>query len=110
LVRVRFFQELRRLVVDGEEAVGVAGDDLGHADDEIGRVQPCLALGIQVRRRFGDDLRAGVGGVGGVGGSGDVGAEAFGEGEGLEGGGRGVAGTIFQRAANRQRPPLVNAR
>jgi hypothetical protein len=67
---------LRRLLVPGQDAIGIAGYDLRLADDEIGRVQPGLAQFVEPRRRRRDGLRARVSRVVG---SGDVGGQAFGE-------------------------------
>ena len=75
--------------VDGQDAVGVARHHLRHALDEVGRVQPVLSRLVETSSGFGDGLGARVGGV--VGGR-DIGRKAFGEGEGLEAGGRSLAG------------------
>lgn len=42
--------------VHGDEAVGVAGDDLGLAADELGRVEPRLAQVVEAADRIGDSL------------------------------------------------------
>ena len=76
------FQDRGGLVVDGQDAVGIAGHDFGHALHEIGGIEPGLAQVVEALRGSGDGDRARVGGV--VGGR-DVRRQAFGEGEGFEG-------------------------
>src|SRR5690606_18345754 len=62
---------------------------------------------VKPRGGGGDRLRARVSGV--VGG-GDAGGQALGEGEGLEGGGGGVARAVLEGGAHAQRPQFVEAR
>ena len=100
-------QLLRRRFVLGQDAVGIAGHHLGLAHHQVLGVEPVLAQFVQPRGGGGDRLRARIVGI--IGG-GDVGGQAFGEGEGFEGGRRGVAGSIFQRSAHPQRPEFVEAR
>jgi len=74
-----------------QDAVGIAGDDFRHALDQIGRVEPILAQGVEPLGCSGDGLSARVSDVGG---GGDVWCQALGEGEGLEGSRGGVARVI----------------
>jgi hypothetical protein len=79
---------------------------LGDTPDKVGRIEPGIAQLVQAHGSGCDGPGARVLGVGG---GGKVGGQALGEGEGLEGGGGGVAGTILQRSAHPQRPEFVEA-
>jgi hypothetical protein len=108
----------RRLDVSRQNAVGIAarrfagrggrrrlGDDI----DEIGRIEPGAPEVVEFFRGGGDADGARVGGV--VGG-GNVRRQAFGEGEGFERGGRGVARIVAdaEPSAEPQRPGFVKTR
>ena len=90
---------LCRVFVAGGGAFGVAGNRFLQPLHPFGRVEPAVAEGDQAAGGLGDGAGAGVVGVGG---RGDVGGEAVGEGEGLEGCGGGVAGAVLKAGAQPQ--------
>ncbi len=88
---MRFFSSFAASSSLRQDAVGIARHDLRLAHDQVGGIEPVLAQLVQPRRGRRDRLRARIVGI--IGG-GNVGRQAFGEGEGLEGGGGGVAGSL----------------
>ncbi len=57
------FEDGGGLVVNGENAVGIAGHDFGHAFDEVRRVQPVFAQFVQPSGGLGNGNGARIGGV-----------------------------------------------
>ena len=84
----------------------VVGAQLFGPLNPFGRVEPSVSQLYEPPRRLGDGKGVGVGSV--VGG-GYVGRQPFGEGKALEGGGRGVAGTVPQTRAESEGPRSVKS-
>ena len=88
----------------GEGAFGVVGGWFVDPVDPFGRVEPAVAAADEAAGGLGDGAR-----VVGIAGGGDVGSQAFGEREGLEGGGGGVGRTVFKACARAKGPEFVEA-
>jgi len=77
-----FLKLFRCRLVYRQQTIGIVCDVVRFAANEIGRVQPSVALLVQVSRSFSDGLGASVIGIVGFW---NVGSEIFREREGLEG-------------------------
>ena len=84
----------------GDRAPGVVGGGFVDPVDPFGWVEPAVAEFDEAAGCLGDGDGARVAGVAG---GGEVGREAFGEGEGLEGG-RGIVGRVITHAVPATQP------